>query len=107
MQNGWKFTNAILIIAAGLLIFYGLTLFRSRSQRGENPYAYELGSLKEADSSLVHYSEIGPILFQGKKLTALTLNSSDELIVAADREIYRVDSTAGPRLWINTESHPW
>jgi ligand-binding sensor domain-containing protein len=103
MQNRGKFTNAVLIIAAGLLIFYGLTLFRSRSRRGENPYAYDLGSLKEADSSLVHYSEIEPILFQGKKLTALTVNFSDELIVAAGREIYRVDSTAGPRLWINTQ----
>jgi hypothetical protein len=103
MQNRGKFSTAVLIIAAGLLIFYGMTLFLSRSGRGENQYAYELGSLKDADSSLVHYSEIEPILFEGRKLTALALNSSDELFVAAGCEIYRVDSTALPQLWINTQ----
>ena len=104
MQNRGKlFSTAVLIFAAGLLIFYGLSLYRNRSGRGENPYAYELKSLKEADSSLIRYTEIEPVRFDDKKLTALTLNSRDELYVAAGRDIYRVDSTARPQLWIHTQ----
>ena len=104
MENPGKiFSTVVLIIAVGLLIFYGFTLFKNQRGRDENPYAYELDPFKQADSSLVHYTEFESVQFEGKRLSALTLDPNNDLIVAAEREIFRVDSNAKISLWINTQ----
>ncbi|NQT24310.1 hypothetical protein HQ585_03045 [candidate division KSB1 bacterium] len=104
MQNrNHIFSSITLIAAVGLLIFYGFTIFSGRSGRDENPFEYDVDSFKGADSSLIHYAEVQSIDFEGKKLTALTLNFKDELIVAAGREIFRIDSMFQSSLWITTQ----
>ena len=73
------FSTIALIVSAGLLIFYGFTLFSGRGERDRNPYEYNVDSFKGADSSLVRYTELEEIDFSGKKLSALTLNQDETL----------------------------
>lgn len=83
-----RFLTSIPAVAAGSQLACG-----SKSGEKENPYEYDLTSLKKIDSEWLKYEEQAPIPLPFESPHALTIDATDRLLVSGDTELLILDTT--------------
>ncbi len=79
-----------------IILIIGFVLVRKRFQsekvRNENPYQYDVGSLKEVDSALYCYKELKGIKLDINDPYAIAVGNDKSLYVAGDEKIFKYAS---------------
>jgi hypothetical protein len=82
-----------LIMLLTVVALIGWDLFFSKPDKGENPYAYDLKSLKSFDTSLVRFVEIQQIKSGLLHTYGIAVDKSDQIYVAGEQGVEIFDPT--------------
>ncbi len=94
----WLSVVALLIVVA----FMAVDFFSTSKQATENPYEYDLASLKQVDQSEIGYVEVNQINPQIDALAGIAIDTDDNIYLAANNEVKIYSSNLELKQTINT-----
>lgn len=78
---------SMLLLLIAVVAFMAKDFFSVRKGAKENPYEYDLKSLKEVDDAKISHKETLRIPVNAKEITALAVDAKDQIYVASNQQI--------------------